>query len=198
VIPAYVLGAMTPGQPPTATVGQLGFILGLEKLVEAGRSVLRPGVPRPRRRLVGGSGHANWRNRTILGRHFAHDTARHRFCRISPNMEKLGRAGADQGIACQHFPTLQDAHQRSVRCTSTHRCARRPGVTYESTVTTPPRPDCATAKPEAFLKAQPSLRNFHGVGPTSEWGNPVMERRANTIGSCQSSVSVCLRTATDD
>src|SRR3954453_14606868 len=30
VILAYVLGAATPGQPPTAIVGQLGFILGLE------------------------------------------------------------------------------------------------------------------------------------------------------------------------
>ena len=45
VILAYILGGSAPGQPPNATVGQLGFILGLDgNAWKLGGVFLRPGT----------------------------------------------------------------------------------------------------------------------------------------------------------
>ena len=192
VILAYVVGAASPGQPPTATVGQLGFILGLEgNSWKLGGVFLRPGV------LEGHDGVWWWQRARELAKqntpwaaYFAYDTARYLLLPVdfisSPNMEKLGQEQAQiKESPAEAFPyTLQDG-ARTWKINSVHfdpslRQADL-AVTYESTGVTDPaavRTE-ATAVLGAFLKAQPSLRlNFHGLwayAARSNGATPVME-----------------------
>jgi len=192
VILAYVLGAATPGQSPSATVGQLGFILGLEgNSWKLGGVFLRPGV------LEGHDGVWWWQRARELAKqntpwaaYFAYDTARYLLLPVdfisSPNLEKLGQEQAQiKESPAEAFPyTLQDG-ARTWKLNSVHfdpslRQADL-AVTYESTGVTDPaavRTE-ATAVLGAFLKAQPSLRqNFHGLwayAARSSGATPVME-----------------------
>jgi len=192
VILGYVLGAASPGQPPTSTVGQLGFILGLEaNSWKLGGVFLRPGV------LEGHDGVWWWQRARELAKqntpwsaYFAYDTARYLLLPVdfisSPNLEKLGQEQAQiKESPAEAFPyTLQDG-ARTWKINSVHfdpslRQADL-AVTYASTGVTDPaavRTE-ATAVLGAFLKAQPALRqNFHGLWAYAARGSgttPVME-----------------------
>jgi hypothetical protein len=192
VILAYVLGSPAPGQPPTATVGQLGFILGLEgNAWKLGGVFLRPGV------LEGHDGVWWWqrareleKQNTPWAAYFAYDAARYLLLPVdfisSPNMEKLGQEQAQiKQSPAEAFPYSTQDSARTWKIDSVHfdpslRQADL-AVTYESTGVTDPaavRTE-ATAVLGAFLKAQPSLRqNFHGLWAYAERDNkatPVME-----------------------
>lgn len=192
LILAYVMGGPGSGQPPTATVGQLGFILGLDgNAWKLGGVFLRPGV------LEGHDGVWWWERARELNRqntpwasYFAYETARYLLLPVdfisSPNMEKLGQEQAQvKDSPAEAFPySLQDGARTwkidSVHLDSSLRQADL-AVTYESTGVTDPaavRTE-ATAVLSAFLKAQPSLRqNFHGLWAYATRDNkatPVME-----------------------
>jgi hypothetical protein len=192
VILAYVLGAASPGQPPTATVGQLGFILGLEANAwKVGGVFLRPGV------LEGHDGVWWWQHGRELARqntpwaaYFAYDTARYLLLPVdfisTPNMEKLGQEQAQiKESPAEAFPYSVQDGARTWKIDSVHfdpslRQADL-AVTYESTGVSDPaavRTE-ATAVLSAFLKSQPSLRlNFHGLWAYATRNNqatPVME-----------------------
>jgi len=192
VILAYVIGAPSPGQAPTATVGQLGFILGLDgNSWKLGGVFLRPGV------LEGHDGVWWWQHGRELARqntpwaaYFAYDTARYLLLPVdfisSPNMEKLGQEQAQiKESPAEAFPySVQDGARTwkidSVRVDpSLHQADL--AVTYESTGVSDPaavRTE-ATAVLSAFLKTQPSLRlSFHGLWAYAARNNqatPVME-----------------------
>jgi len=190
VILAYVLGG--PGQPPTTTAGQLGFILGLEgNAWKLGGVFLRPGL------LDGHDGVWWWqrareldRQQTPWAAYFAYDAARYLLLPVdfisSPNMEKLGQEQAQiKQSPAEAFPYSIQAGDRTWKIHAVHfdPSLREPdlAVTYESTGVTDPaavRTE-ATSALSAFLKAQPSLRqNFHGLWAYSSRGNgasPVME-----------------------
>jgi hypothetical protein len=192
MILAYVIGAPAPGQAPTATVGQLGFILGLEaNSWKLGGVFLRPGV------LDGHDGVWWWQHGRELARqntpwaaYFAYDTARYLLLPVdfisTPNMEKLGQEQAQiKEPPAEAFPySLQDGARtwkiESVRLDPSLRQADL-AVTYQSTGVSDPaavRTE-ATAVLSAFLKAQPALRlNFHGLWAYAARDNkttPVME-----------------------
>ena len=192
VILAYVIGAPAPGQAPTATVGQLGFILGLDAdSWKLGGVFLRPGV------LEGHDGVWWWQHGRELARqntpwaaYFAYDTARYLLLPVdfisTPNMEKLGQEQAQiKESPAEAFPyAVQDGARTwkidSVRIDPSLRQADL-AVTYESTGVSDPaavRTE-ATAVLSAFLKSQPSLRlNFHGLWAYAARNNqatPVME-----------------------
>jgi hypothetical protein len=197
VILGYVMGSAAAGQPPTATVGQLGFILGLEaNSWKVGGVFLRPGL------LDGhdGVGHDGvwwWQRARELDKqnaqwaaYFAYDTARYLLLPVdfisSPNMEKLGQEQAQvKNSPAEAFPYSLPSGDRtwkiqSVRFDASLRQADL-AVTYESTGVTDPaavRTE-ATAVLSALLKAQPSLRqNFHGLWAYAAKGNgatPVIE-----------------------
>jgi hypothetical protein len=192
IILAYVIGAAAPGQAPTATVGQLAFILGLDaNSWKLGGVFLRPGV------LEGHDGVWWWQHARELARqntpwaaYFAYDTARYLLLPVdfisSPNMEKLGQEQAQiKDSPAEAFPyTMQDG-ARTWKIDSVHfdPALRQAdlAVTYDSTGVTDPaavRTE-ATAVLSAFLKAQPSLRlNFHGLWAYAARNNqatPVME-----------------------
>jgi len=192
IILAYVIGAPAPGQAPTATVGQLGFILGLEASSwRLGGVFLRPGV------LEGHDGVWWWQHGRELARqntpwaaYFAYDTARYLLLPVdfisTPNMEKLGQEQAQiKESPAEAFPySVQDGVRtwkiHSVRLDPSLRQADL-AVTYESTGVSDPaavRTE-ATAVLSAFLKSQPSLRlNFHGLWAYTARDNkatPVME-----------------------
>ena len=127
VILAYVLGAATPGQSPSATVGQLGFILGLEgNSWKLGGVFLRPGV------LEGHDGVWWWQRARELAKqntpwaaYFSYDTARYLLVPVdfisSPNLEKLGQEQAQiKESPAEAFPyTLQDG-ARTWKINSVH------------------------------------------------------------------------------
>lgn len=192
VILAYVMGSPGPGQPPSATVGQLGIILGLDgNAWKVGGVFLRPGM------LESHDGVWWWERARELNRqnspwasYFAYETARYLLLPVdfisSPNMEKLGQEQAQiKNSPAEAFPYSVQAGDRtwkidSVRFDPSLRQADL-AVTYESTGVTDPaavRTE-ATAVMGAFLKAQPSLRpNFHGLWAYAERDNkatPVME-----------------------
>ncbi len=190
VILGYVVGAQ--GQPPTATAGQLGFILGLENNAwKLGGVFLRPGM------LEGHDGVWWWERARELARqntpwaaYFAYDTARYLLLPVdfisSPNMEKLGQEQAQvKDSPAEAFPYSVQDGARTWKIDSVHfdpslRQADL-AVTYESTGVTDPaavRTE-AIAVLGAFLKSQPSLRaNFHGLWAYATRDNkatPVME-----------------------
>ena len=192
VILAYVMGSAAAGQPPTATVGQLGFILGLEgNSWKLGGVFLRPGV------LEGHDGVWWWQRARELEKqnapwaaYFAYDAARYLLLPVdfisSPNMEKLGQEQSQiRQSPAEAFPySVPDSARtwkiESVRFDPSLRQADL-AVTYESTGVTDPaavRTE-ATAVLTAFLKSQPSLRqNFHGLWAYAARSNntaPVME-----------------------
>ena len=135
VILAYVLGAATPGQSPSATVGQLGFILGLEgNSWKLGGVFLRPGV------LEGHDGVWWWQrareltSKTLRGPLISLTTPRDICsCRWTssrrPTWKSWGRSRPrSRNLLRKHFLTrcrTAPARGRSIRCISTLRCARR-------------------------------------------------------------------------
>jgi hypothetical protein len=192
VILAYVVGVPGTGQPPTATAGQLGFILGLDaNSWKLGGVFLRPGL------LEGHDGIWWWQRGRELARqntpwaaYFAYDTARYLLLPVdfisTPNMEKLGQEQAQiKESPAEAFPYSVPDGARTWKIDSVHfdpslRQADL-GVTYESTGVSDPaavRTE-ATAVLSAFLKSQPSLRaNFHGLWAYATRNNqatPVME-----------------------
>jgi hypothetical protein len=192
VILAYVLGSAAPGQSPTATIGQLGFILGLEgNAWKLGGVFLRPGV------LEGHDGVWWWQRARELEKqnapwaaYFAYDAARYLLLPVdfvsSPNLEKLGQEQAQiKQSPAEAFPYSLQEGARTWKIEGVHfdpslRQADL-ALTYQSTGVTDPaavRTE-ATAVLGAFLKAQPSLRqNFHGLWAYAARGNgatPVME-----------------------
>ena len=192
LILAYVMGAPGPGQPPTATVGQLGFVLGLDNNAwKVGGVFLRPGV------LEGHDGVWWWQRARELNRqntpwasYFAYATARYLLLPVdfisSPNMEKLGQEQAQvKDSPAEAFPYSVQDGARTWKIDSVHFDASLRqadlAVTYESTGVTDPaavRTE-AIAVLSAFLKAQPSLRaNFHGLwayASRDKKATPVME-----------------------
>ncbi len=192
LILAYVMGGPGSGQPPNATVGQLGFILGLDgNAWKVGGVFLRPGV------LDGHDGVWWWQRARELNRqntpwasYFAYETARYLLLPVdfisSPNMEKLGQEQAQiKESPAEAFPYSVHDGARTWKIDSVHFDASLRqadlAVTYESTGVTDPaavRTE-ATAVLSAFLKAQPSLRqNFHGLWAYATRDNkatPVME-----------------------
>ena len=192
VILGYVVGSPAPGQPPTATVGQLGFILGLEgNSWKLGGVFLRPGV------LEGHDGVWWWERARELNRqnapwsaYFAYDAARYLLLPVdfisSPNLEKLGQEQAQvKNSPAEAFPYSVQDGARTWKIDSVHfdpslRQADL-AVTYQSTGVTDPaavRTE-AIAVLSAFLKSQASLRpNFHGLWAYATRDNkatPVME-----------------------
>jgi hypothetical protein len=189
VILAYILGAPTPGQSP-ATVGQLGFILGLDNNAwKLGGVFLRPGL------LSGHDGVWWWERARELSKqnlpwsaYFSYDAARYLLVPVdfisSPNLEKLGQEQAQiKESPAEAFPySLPDGARTwkidSVRFDPSLREADL-AVTYESTGVTDPaavRTE-ATAVMSALLKAQPSLRqNFHGL-----WAYATREGKASPV-----------------
>ncbi len=177
VILAYVMGSPLPGQATPATIGQLGFILGLDANTwKLGGVFIRPGV------LEGHDGVWWWERARELARqstpwsaYYAYDTARYLLVPVdfvsSPNLEKLAQEQAQvKESPAEAFPySLQDG-ARTWKIDSMHLDASLRqadlAVTYESTGVTDPaavRTE-ATAVLGAVLKAQPSLRqNFHGL-----------------------------------
>jgi hypothetical protein len=192
LILAYVLGSAGPGQSPSATVGQLGFILGLEgNAWKLGGVFLRPGL------LEGHDGVWWWQRARELEKqndpwaaYFAYETARYLLLPVdflsSPNMEKLGQEQSQiKPSPGDAFPYTAQDGARTWKINSVHMdpALRQAdlAVTYESTGVTDPaavRTE-AIAVLSAFLKAQPSLRhNFHGLWAYSARGSnisPVME-----------------------
>ena len=190
LILAYVIGVPGSGQPPTATVGQLGFILGLDgNAWKVGGVFLRPGV------LEGHDGVWWWQRARELNRqntpwasYFAYETARYLLLPVdfisSPNMEKLGQEQAQiKESPAEAFPYSVQDGARTWKIDSVHFDASLHqadlAVTYESTGVTDPaavRTE-ATAVLGAFLKAQPSLRqNFHGL-----WAYATRENKATPV-----------------
>jgi hypothetical protein len=190
VILAYVLGAPAPGQSAPATVGQLGFILGLDNNTwKLGGLFLRPGV------LSGHDGVWWWERARELAKqnlpwsgYFSYDAARYLLLPVdfisSPNLEKLGQEQAQiKGSPAEAFPYSLPDGARTWKIDSVHfdpslREADL-AVAYESTGVTDPaavRTE-ATAVLSALLKAQPSLRqNFHGL-----WAYATREGKASPV-----------------
>ncbi len=192
VILAYVMAASTPGLPPTAIVGQLGFILGLDANAwKVGGVFLRPGM------LEGHDGVWWWQRAREMAKqntpwpaYFAYDAARYLLLPVdfisTPNMEKLGQEqGQIKESPADAFPYSVQDGARTWKIDSVHfdpslRQADL-AVTYESTGVSDPaavRTE-ATAVLSAFLKAQPSLRPvFHGLWAYANrngQATPVME-----------------------
>jgi hypothetical protein len=187
MILAYVIGAPGTGQPPTAIVGQLGFILGLEANAwKLGGVFLRPG------QLEGHDGVWWWQRARELARqntpwaaYFAYEVARYLLLPVdfisTPNMEKLGQEQAQiKESPAEAFPYSVQDGARTWKITSVHFDPSLHqadlAVTYESTGVTDPaavRTE-ATAVLSAFLKSQPSLRqNFHGLWAYATRNNQV-------------------------
>lgn len=190
VILAYVLGAPTPGQAAPATVGQMGFILGLDNNAwKLGGLFLRPGL------LDGHDGVWWWERARELSKqntpwsaYFAYEAARFLLLPVdfisSPNLEKLGQEQAQiKESPAEAFPySMTDGVRTwkvdSVRFDASLRQADL-AVTYESTGVTDPaavRTE-ATAVLSALLKAQPSLRlSFHGL-----WAYAARDGKASPV-----------------
>jgi len=190
VILAYILGASTPGQPSNATVGQLGFILGLDgNSWKLGGVFLRPGT------LDAHDGVWWWERARELARqnapwsaYYAYETARYLLLPVdfisSPNMEKLGQEQAQiKDSPAEVFPYSLPDGARTWKIDTVHfdpslRQADL-AVTYESTGVTDPaavRTE-ATAVLSAVLKAQPSLRQtFHGL-----WAYAAKDAKASPV-----------------
>ena len=190
LILAYVLGAPAPGQAAPATVGQLGFILGLDNNAwKLGGLFVRPGT------LGGHDGVWYWERARELARSnatwsawFCFETARYLLLPVdfisSPNMEKLGQEQAQvKDSPAEAFPYSVPDGARTWKIDSVRLdpSLREPdlGVTYESTGVTDPaavRTE-ATAVLSALLKAQPSLRqNFHGL-----WAYAAKDGKASPV-----------------
>jgi hypothetical protein len=190
VILAYILGGSTPGQPANATVGQLGFILGLDgNAWKLGGVFLRPGT------LDGHDGVWWWERARELAKqnapwsaYFSYETARYLLLPVdfvsSPNMEKLGQEQAQiKESPAEAFPYSLPDGARTWKIDSVHfdpslRQADL-AITYESTGVTDPaavRTEATTVL-SAVLKAQPSLRQtFHGL-----WAYAAKDAKASPV-----------------